>query len=74
MGFKTLNTVKVPSAGLTINVGTLLERPKSVTLAITRYGVPILVELTINEADALSMALAVAYSEALSASPVGVIA
>lgn len=74
MGNNTLGTVKVPAAGLTIEVYTLRELPKKVQLNVTRYGLPFTVELTMAEADQLSMALAVAYSEALSAAPAGVVA
>lgn len=71
MGNNTLGTVNVPAAGLTIKVGT---RDKAVQLAVTRFGMPFSVDLTMGEADALAMALAVAYSEALSAAPAGVVA
>lgn len=74
MGITSHGTVKVPAAGLSLDINTHPERPKKVQLQVTRYGLPFSVELTMAEADQLSMALAMAYSEALSASPAGVVA
>lgn len=73
MGKHTIGTVKVPTAGLSVEVYTLRQRPKMVQLQVTRYGLPFSVELSMAEADELSMALAMAYSEALSAAPAGLV-
>ena len=69
----TIGMVIVPSAGLSIGVSTYADRPKKVQLQVRRHGLPFNVELTMAETDALAMALAMAYSEALSDSPVGVV-
>lgn len=66
----TVGTLKVPAAGLSVEVGT---REKSVQLAVTRFGMSSRVDLTMVEADALATLLSVAYFDAFNAAPAGVV-